>query len=196
MIVQDNLIRIRKMNPAPEDFHLFLRWMSDPENKKYWDGFSVQWSYELIEEHYRKHLQEQVQSCILEYDGLPIGYLQFYPVLSAEEYEVPPEPYHRFVGQKETVYGIDLFLGEIDYRDRGIGTRCMKLLMQALFDDYHADALLIDPKTHNTRAIRCYQKCGFQELFVVPAREEQDGIAYDSLIMGIKKEDFRFFNEC
>ncbi|MCI8799510.1 MAG: GNAT family N-acetyltransferase [Lachnospiraceae bacterium] len=52
--------------------------------------------------------------------------------------------------------------------------------------------LMIDPKIHNARAIRCYHKCGFRDLFVVPERELQDGIYHDSLIMGIRKNAFVF----
>lgn len=63
--------------------------------------------------------------------------------------------------------------------------------MGALFADRGADAIMIDPKTHNLRAIRCYHKCGFHDLFVVPQREALDGVYYDSLIMGVKKADFR-----
>ena len=43
--------------------------------------------------------------------------------------------------------------------------------------------LLIDPKTHNIRAIACYRKCGFSDCCVVPQREKQDGVLHDSLIM-------------
>ena len=82
-----------------------------------------------------------------------------------------------------------MFLGETALRGRGLGTRALKLLLHALFDRYGADAVMIDPKTHNTRAIRCYRKAGFQDLFVVPSRELQDGVYHDSLIMGIRKKD-------
>lgn len=64
----------------------------------------------------------------------------------------------------------------------------MKVLMKALSAERNADMLMNDPKIHNVRAVRCYHKCGFRDLFVVPERELQDGIYHDSLIMGIKKE--------
>ena len=98
--------------------------------------------------------------------------------------------YDKFAEESDVVYGIDIFIGEVEYRNRGIGTEALRLLMKALFEDYHADILMIDPKVHNTRAIRCYHKCGFRDLFVVPKRELQDGIYHDSLIMGVRKEEF------
>lgn len=51
---------------------------------------------------------------------------------------------------------------------------------------------ILGTKIHNVRAVRCYYKCGFRDLFVVPERELQDGIYHDSLIMGIRKNAFVF----
>ena len=106
--------------------------------------------------------------------------------MDAESYEVPRGEYERFTSPGEIVYGIDLFIGEIAVRNRGVGTQLLRTLMRALFIEYGADALLVDPKVHNARAIRCYEKCGFRRLFVAPQREEQDGFRYDSLIMGAR----------
>ena len=186
MIAKNEHLQIRKMLPPDSDFRLFLGWMSDPENKKYWDGFSVQYTYEMVETHYWEQLEEKVQPCILEYDGAPIGYCQF-SLQTAEEYEVPQADFDAFVRGASRVYAIDIFLGEPDFRDRGLGTQFMCLLLDTLFANYRADAVLIDPKTNNPRAIRCYEKAGFQKLFLVPQRETQDGIAYDSQIMGIRR---------
>lgn len=184
---ETDTILIRTMEAAPEDFKLYLKWMSDPGTKKYYGGVRQQYTYEIIAEKYQEHLAEKVQPCIIEYEHTPVGYCQFY-VVHPNDYEVPEEQYFAFVDPKDLVYGIDLFLGTEQYRNRGIGTACLKLLMDALFKRYGADALMIDPKTHNQRAIRCYHKCGFEDYFIVPKRELQDGVRYDSLIMGIKRE--------
>ena len=189
MIAQDDNIVIRKMEESISDFQLYLKWMTDPQTMKYWEGMTEHFTYERVVENYRKHIEEKVEQCIMEYDHTAIGYCQFC-ILNAESFEVPPALYDTFVSEADVVYGIDLFIGEVKYRDIGIGTKCLKALMKALFEKYHADILMIDPKVHNTRAIRCYQKCGFRDLFVVPHRELQDGIYHDSLIMGIRKEDF------
>jgi len=41
----------------------------------------------------------------------------------------------------------------------------------------------IDPKTSNKMAIECYRKCGFQDVYIIPNREEKDGFKYDNLIL-------------
>ena len=184
-LARDGDAAIRKMNPDAHDFALMLKWMTDPETMRWWDGMTQQYTMERVVAAYRRHVQEQVQPCMLEWRGVAVGYCQFCRV-DAESYEVPREEYERFASPGEIVYGIDLFIGEIAVRNRGVGTQLLRTLMRALFIEYGADALLVDPKVHNARAIRCYEKCGFQRLFVAPQREEQDGSRYDSLIMGAR----------
>ncbi len=181
-------IQIRKMQGSTADFTLFLKWMTDPEIMRYWDGMNTQYTYEKVVQKYQEHLDEQVTQCIIVYQQQEIGYCQFY-ALTPEEYEVSEREFFQFVAPSEKVYGIDIFLGE--RRNQGIGSKALKLLMHVLFTGYHADVLMIDPKTHNQRAIRCYHKCGFEDYFVAPQREEQDGILYDSLIMGARNPDLR-----
>ena len=163
-------ISIRKMTETRRDFEPYLKWMTDPETMKYWEGMTEHYTYDRVVREYREAAEEQVEQCMIECGGNTIGYCQFC-LLDARSYEVPETQYDRFVRKQDAVYGIDIFLGETDCRDRGIGTKCMKALMRALFEDWHADMLMIDPKTHNARAIRCYHKCGFRDLFVAPKRE-------------------------
>lgn len=188
IIAKNGHIVIRKMKETREDFQLFLKWMTDPQTMKFWEGMTEKFTYERVAQNYAEHVREQVEQCLIEYEGRAIGYCQFC-VLDAQGFEVPEEEFEKFAGQSKA-YGIDIFLGEVECRDHGIGTQCLKALMKALFEEWGADVLMIDPKIHNTRAIRCYQKCGFRNLFVVPQRELQDGIRHDSQIMGVKKPDF------
>lgn len=186
IIIQEGAVTIRKMEENEQDIRLFLKWMTDPQTMKYWDGMTEHFTYEKVVRQYREHIRDHVEQCIIAYRGNLIGFCQFC-VLNAQDYDVPENRYNQFAGPLDTVYGIDIFLGEVSYRGRGVGTECLKALMKALFLNWNADALMIDPKVHNTRAIRCYHKCGFEDLFVVPHRELQDGVYHDSLIMGIKK---------
>ena len=186
IIAADGSIAIRKMEPAEQDFRTFLRWITDPETMKYWEGMTVHFTYEKVAEQYWEQQEEGIAQCMIEYDGAPAGYCQ-YCLLNAEYFEVPADEYAKFVKEGERAYGIDIFLGEVGLRNQGIGTRALSLLVQALFRGHQADVILIDPKVHNARAIRCYHKCGFADYFVAPHRELQDGIYHDSLIMGIRK---------
>lgn len=186
IIAKDSDIVIRRMEANADEFHLYLKWMTDPETMKYWEGMTKHYTYEMVVQEHEDSVGEGVIRCIIEWAEKPIGFCQFC-VLDPQSYEVSPEKYREFVKEFETAYGIDIFLGEAGCRDRGIGTRCMKLLVQTLFEDYHADVVLIDPKVHNQRAIACYHKCGFTDCFVEPHRELQDGVCHDSLIMSIRR---------
>ena len=41
---KDDII-IRKMEETKEDFQLFLKWMTDPETMKYWEGMTELFTY-------------------------------------------------------------------------------------------------------------------------------------------------------
>ena len=82
---------------------------------------------------------------------------------------------------------IDIFIAELGYRNKGLGTEIIKLLNKTLFEKYNANVIVIDPKVNNSRAIACFKKCGFKECFIAKQREEKDGIKYDNLIMKIEK---------
>jgi len=185
IVTHDNNIIIRSMEETEQDLWQYLKWMTDPETMRYWDGMTVHFTYEKVLEKHRKRIAEGVTPCIIEYCGESIGYCQFYE-LDAEEFG---EEFARFVRPEEKGMGIDIFLGAVDKRDQGIGTSVMKLLTRGLFEQYDADVLMIDPKIHNLRAIRCYEKAGFRKWFVIPQHEEQDGILHDSQIMGMRKSE-------
>ena len=185
-IAREGPVAIRHMQEDEKDLRLFLKWMTDPQTMRYWAGMSEHFTYERVVRRYREHIEEGAAQCILEYEGQPIGFCQFC-LLDAPYYEVPQPLYDCFVGPWERAYGIDLFIGETDCRDRGIGSQCLRLLMAALFSEYGADVLLIDPKVHNARAIACYRKSGFADCFILPHRELQDGVYHDSLILQARR---------
>lgn len=186
-IAKNETLAVRRMEENERDVELMLRWMTDPETMRYWEGMTVHFDRERVLRDFYRHIDANVTPCILMKDGRDIGYLQFEKISSAEDYEMPEAEWARVVKPDEMVYGIDLFIGEVGERDRGVGTRIMNLTAETLFETYGADVLLIDPKAHNLRAIACYRKAGFEDLCLVPQREEQDGVLHDSLILYRRK---------
>ena len=180
IIAKNEHLSIRKMEAVERDFKQHLAWMTDPEVLRYWDG---NYDYDAIVEQYRDNLSEGVTPCFIELDGRPIGYVQFDRISDADGYECPAAEWEKYIRPEEIVYGIDMFIADVSCRDRGLGTQMLTILGDALFETYGADALVVDPKTHNARAIACYRKSGFKDCFVVPLREEHEGVMFDSLIM-------------
>ena len=50
------------------------------------------------------------------------------------------------------------------YIDRGYGTIALKAIIKHYFETMDMRALYLDVATHNKRALRCYEKCGFKKV--------------------------------
>ena len=100
--------------------------------------------------------------------------MQYYPVLDGSEYEIEDD---------EGVFGVDLFIGEPDLWDRGIGTRAVKVLVEYLLGEIGAARVVIDPAVTNARAVRCYEKSGFRRVKLLPRHELHEGTRRDCWLM-------------
>ena len=184
VICKESEIMIRYLENTDYDMNCMLNWLNNKKISDYY-GDSKKYTLKEIKNKYIKKIESKVENpCIIEYNNKPIGYIQYY-IVDSEEYEIPQEIFSNIVKQNEKAIAIDLFIGEDDFRDKGIGTKTLKLLINEIFNDHSINAILIDPKTSNKRAIECYRKCGFKDICIIPNREEKDGIKYDNLIMKI-----------
>lgn len=85
--------------------------------------------------------------------------------------------------------GIDLFLGG-DYQGRGLGGDAVLILARHLVHDRGHHRLVIDPAAENERAIRCYERVGFQRIGVQRRSElGGDGNWRDGLLMDMLAEE-------
>lgn len=173
-------ISIRKMEDTHFDYTLMTKWLSDPEVLFYYEGRDNSFTIERIKEKYSPRIlgKESVNSCIVEFNNSPIGYVQYYYENDKDELGI--EGYRN-------PYGIDVFIGETSYQNKGIGTMALKLLIEYLFKTKNADIILIDPQTWNKRAIKCYEKCGFKAVKILEKRELHEGKYKDNLIMHLVK---------
>ncbi|MFY0758914.1 GNAT family protein [Metabacillus dongyingensis] len=83
-------------------------------------------------------------------------------------------------------------IGDKEYWNNGYGSDAMKALIHYLFQTMNLNRVQLDTWSGNVRAIRSYEKCGF----VVEGRLRNDsyvdGKYYDTVIMGLLKEDFQY----
>jgi aminoglycoside 6'-N-acetyltransferase len=181
VIVSRGEYTIRRMNGEQGDFACMAGWLSDPRVLEFYEGRDRPFSLEMVRSSFDPvELDEDgVIATILEYQGQPAGYLQFYPT-DGEEYQ--------FTGMG-TVYGLDLFIGEPELWGRGIGTAFVRLLLEYLFAVKNADWVILDPHIDNPRAIRAYEKSGFHRIKLLPRHEWHEGSYVDSWLMGVKKPD-------
>jgi len=58
--------------------------------------------------------------------------------------------------------GLDLFIGESEWRDKGVGTQAVRQFIdEIIFTIPGIETCVIDPDPANKRAIRSYEKAGF-----------------------------------
>jgi RimJ/RimL family protein N-acetyltransferase len=76
-------------------------------------------------------------------------------------------------------------------RDRGLGTEATRLVLDHAFDTMGLREVGLRVLAFNTRAIRCYQKCGFVAYGVDRERAYVDGRWQDDIVMRVGAEDYR-----
>lgn len=135
------------------DFPLMLEWLSKPHIREWWwDGDDT---LEKVALHYGDK-SDDTQRFILSDGAKPIGYFQYYFDGSADSSSI----------------GIDQFIGEEDYLDRGIGTEAVKAFVEMIKRERNPIYIILDPQPENRRAIRCYEKAGFRHYETI---ETEDG---------------------
>ena len=90
---------------------------------------------------------------IVHHQGQPIGFIQ--------DYDAVNQPVPVFAGEPAGTRGIDQFIGEADFVDRGHGSAFIRLFVERLLAA-GAPRIITDPDPANARAVRAYQKAGFR----------------------------------
>ncbi|MGN7401605.1 GNAT family N-acetyltransferase [Cytobacillus praedii] len=125
--------------------------------------------------------KKEVNGCIIEYNEIEIGYIQYYQLDQETRHE------YGYEGNRETIYGIDQFIGEPNYWNKGIGTLLVQSMVNFLMEQKQADMVVMDPQIKNARAIHCYEKCGFSKIKMLQKHELHEGEYRDCWLMEYKK---------
>ena len=116
-----------------------------------------------------------ISALVVEHDGRVIGFMQF-----SEEESLQ---YHHA--------SIELSLHD-DYQGRGLGSDAVRTLARYLLSERGHHRLTIDPALRNERAIRCYERVGFQRVGIMRQYERgADGEWHDGLLMDLLAGDLR-----
>ncbi|HVF69382.1 MAG TPA: GNAT family N-acetyltransferase [Xanthomonadales bacterium] len=163
------------------DLPLLHKWLNEPHVHEWYDR-DKQNSLKEVTDEYTKYItgEEKVYGFLVCYENKPFAYIQWYPVNDWEEFA-------KTVGYDESAAGVDLFIGEIGFVGKGMGTLMLKkFLTEIVFAQKGITRCIIDPEPDNKRAIRAYEKVGFKYIRTLQVPEEQN-LTY---LMEIKKEDF------
>jgi aminoglycoside 6'-N-acetyltransferase len=159
-----------------EDLPLIQKWMSDPRVLQYFGGRDDAHDEAKVRAIYEEDTVDQ--RCVFSFDGERIGYIQFCP-MERGAFGFP---------QHERVWGMDLYIGEPAFWNRGIGTQLVRAGAEQLFAQGYADRVTIDPEAWNTRAVRCYEKAGFVKRRLMPRSELHEGEWRDNWLMEWKPQ--------
>lgn len=127
-----------------DDLPLMFEWLSKPHVKQWWDDGED--TLEKVALHYGVDDAESEKFILVEkINGVekPIGYFQYYFAADGE-------------------IGIDQFIGEEDYLNKGVGERAIKQFVKLIVERHNPPRVIVDPPPENKRAIRCYEKVGFK----------------------------------
>ncbi|MCA1399082.1 GNAT family N-acetyltransferase [Bradyrhizobium sp. BRP56] len=140
----------RPMRPA--DLPLVKQWLALPHVREWWGDPAEQ--YALVSGDLDEPAMDQF---IVATDASDLGYIQCYELTAWNS---------GFGVQPEGTRGVDLFIGEPDMMAGGHGSA----LIRAFVDDRLAQGaprIVTDPDPANARAIRAYEKAGFQKVGMV-----------------------------
>ena len=142
-----------------DDLPLIKRWLAEPHVREWWGDPSEQ--YLLVSGDLDEPAMDQY---IFSTAGHPFAYLQCYDLTAWNS---------GFGSHPEGTRGIDLFIGEPDMIERGHGSA----LIRCFVDDRlqkGTPRVVTDPDPANCRAVRAYEKAGFEKAGMV---ETPDGPA-------------------
>jgi RimJ/RimL family protein N-acetyltransferase len=136
------------------DFFLLHRWLAEPHVAEWWHE-----SLDLaaVRARYLPRIEgsEPTHVFIIEYDGRPVGWIQWYRWSDYPEHAAN-------LGAEPEAAGMDLAIGEKEMTGTGVGSNAIwKFLKEIVFAEPGITAIVTDPEEGNSRSLRAFQKIGF-----------------------------------
>lgn len=153
------------------DFDVFYHWMNDPE-VAWWMDYDRPFSREAVADDIAKARAEGLPFTIV-YDDRPIGRIGL----------------NRF-RQRDRVASTYMFIGERDYRGRGLGSDSMLALLNYAFRFLCLRMVDLWVLSENDVAIRTYKGLGFREDGTLRERSWKFDRWMGHTVMSITREEF------
>ena len=149
-------ITFRKLKNEKVEFQKIYTWC---QNKYVYEWFEQRkLTIKEIEEKYKNKLKEKKQDLyIIMCNDIDIGLVQIYPFNNDVNIDT--------LKQYNNIYEYDLFIGEEQYLNKGIGKQIIKKINQKIYNEYPSDAIILRPFKRNIRAVKCYEKSNFKMIY-------------------------------
>ncbi len=131
------------------DLPMLSAWLAEPHVAEWWNDGQEDPLAEIVE----AMASDSTEPLIVELGGTPIGYVQ--------SYDPHLEDHHPYQDQPFGTLGIDVTIGVPELVGIGHGSRLVSAFVEILFEE-GCPRVIIDPHPGNKRAIRAYEKAGFQ----------------------------------
>ena len=135
-----------------DSYELMYKWCSQEFIYEWFEQRKL--SYEEIENKYKnKLLANQQQLFFINYNDNKIGFVQIY------KYD---DKKNEALIKYDSIYEYDIFIGEPEYLSRGLGKKIVNYVNNYIYENYLCDCIVLRPFKRNERAVKCYEKCGFE----------------------------------
>lgn len=139
------------------NLELLCDWFEKPHVLEWWNDHLT---HEKIKEKYEKRINNTIVHPYIVYlANKPIGFIQYYWAK-----KLGHDGWHN---EDEGTVGIDQFIGDERYLNKGYGTLMIKEFIQLLFQNPLIKKIITEVDPQNFRAKRCYEKVGFQEVELI-----------------------------
>ncbi len=168
-------VRLRALEKS--DLSKICQWLNDEEVMYYWGHPGETTSLAEVERWFDGELERRSQdrkNYIIEtFEGVAIGRINYMRLN---------------VKSRNAELGIQI--GEKDYWEKGYGTDAVMTLLGYLFNELQLHKVYLWTFSYNTRAQRCYEKCGFVREGVARESAFVKGEYHHSITMGILRREF------
>jgi RimJ/RimL family protein N-acetyltransferase len=170
-------LKVRLRPIEREDLPTYVRWFGDPEVRHHlamYLPFSLaqeeQWFEDLLQ---RLRDRTAVLLAIETLDGVHIGNLGLVDV-----------------NWKDRNAELGITIGEKAYWGQGYGTDAVRTMLRLAFEQMNLHRVFLRVHADNARAIRCYEKAGFQKEGTLRHVVFRDGAYVDQFLMAILAPEF------
>ncbi len=172
-MIQGKKVNLRRLDEG--DLEKEFQWLNDPEVTRLTQG---NYSLPVTRAQVRELFSEAVQGRRLFFavetkDGTLIGDAALHPI-----------------DEKNRIGELLITIGEKDRWNKGYGTDAILLLLGLAFQEINLQKVELKVFEYNERAIRVYERCGFQREGTRRRALFRDGRYYDQILMGILREEF------
>jgi UDP-4-amino-4,6-dideoxy-N-acetyl-beta-L-altrosamine N-acetyltransferase len=172
-MIKGSKIRLRRIERA--DIPTFVRWFSDPEVREF---LLINRPISMAEEErwFERQLTDQNSEvfAIETQDGRHIGNIGLHQL----------DWIHRSAE-------MGIVIGEKEFWGRGYGSDAVQTLLGLAFEELNLHRVSLKVYEDNARAIRAYEKSGFQHEGCLRDAIYRKGRYYDELVMSVLRHEFQ-----